>query len=71
MHRFAAALIVASLTSSIAEADEIVTSDGRKLVGRIDREDEERLTVLTYKDGPVEVRLSDVKARKAGKTLFD
>ncbi|MCE9583476.1 MAG: hypothetical protein K8T20_13400 [Planctomycetes bacterium] len=71
MRLFAAAAIMLSLVSAAARAEEVLTTDGRKLVGTIASEDEERLTVLTYKDGPVEVRLSDVKSRKAGKTLYD
>jgi hypothetical protein len=70
MRRYAAAVIAFSLFSAAAQADEIFTTDGRKLVGTIASEDAERLTVLTYKDGPVEVLLSDVKARRAGKTLY-
>jgi hypothetical protein len=71
MARKLAVLVVLSLASVAARTDEVVTADGRKLVGKIEGESEDRLTLLTYKDGPVEVRLQDVRSRKAGKTLFD
>lgn len=60
-----------TLTAGAAWADEIATADGRKLVGKITDENEDELTILTYKDGPITVALRDVKGRKAGKTLFD
>ena len=71
MIRFAMAVCALSLFSAPAWTDEVTTTDGRKLVGSIASETGDELTVLTYKDGPIRVPLSDVKARKAGKTLYD
>ncbi|MBI2920726.1 MAG: hypothetical protein HYY18_06530 [Planctomycetes bacterium] len=70
MLRFAVVACILPLLSAVASPDEVITADGRKLVGTIAGETEEELTVLTYKDGPVDVRLSDVRSRKAGKSLY-
>lgn len=69
--RIAAALALLLLTAARIIADEVVTADGRRLVGKITEETADELTVLTPKDGPIRVLLSDVRARKAGKTPWD
>jgi hypothetical protein len=65
------ALLALGMIVLSAFADDVVTADGRKLVGKITDENEGGLTILTYKDGPITVGLRDVKVRKPGKTLYD
>lgn len=71
MIRLAAAVCALSLFLTPSRADEVTTADGRRLVGVIQNETEDELTVLTCKDGPIRVLISDIRSRKAGKTAYD
>jgi hypothetical protein len=53
-----------------ARADEVATSDGRKLVGRITAEGDD-VVILTYKEGPISVPKGEVKSSKKEKCLYD
>lgn len=51
--------------------DVITTKANQKLTGRIVKEDDESVTVRTYKDGDVTVARADIKSIVPGKTKFD
>ncbi|MFH1227618.1 MAG: hypothetical protein V1701_06905 [Planctomycetota bacterium] len=71
--RYIVFLILLLILGSSVRADEITTADKRKLVGSIvpDSENADEVTILTYKDGPITVQVSDIVRRTAGKTLYD
>ena len=64
-------LVVLLLPVLPCAADEVVTGDGRRLVGRILKNEDGQITILTYKDGPIVVPASDVRGTKPGPTLYD
>ncbi|GEM_PF-4867355 len=59
------------LIPASAPADEVSVRDGRKLLGRVTGETDTGVTVLTYKDGPIEVFAPDVAAVKKSRSLYD